>query len=354
LAQRPVGKASIKVEVDGIDQAKQKLDDVKSSAEGVGDSGRRGFGKLDGALGKVGKKIEDSTAGLRRFQGAITGIIGVVGGLATVAIAGFKKISDEIRKSREAAEAFDSSLRNIGTAGRNALRSIEGFGETKGELEQLEEQIRRERDLITETTDRAIEDAKKKYEEANKFNIFGEKRSREQLEKDVADAQEKGRRAKKRLNELAEKKRAEVAEKIAEESARTQEQKEQELADRVRALRLETLDDVARAEEELAFRQKQIQNEIAEAGGDERRVAQLREILALETQIGQAKVDAAKKLRDEESKPVADNEAQELAKALDDQVKAMNENTRTQQQMLQQLVIFLPDIRRVGDGVAGN
>ena len=362
MAKRPVGEASVKISVDGLDEAKKGLDDIKSKTEQVGESGRSGMGKLDSAVGKVGKRIEDSTEGLRRFQGAISGIIGVVGGLAAIGVGAFKKITGEIRQAREAAEAFDASLRGIRTTGQDAVRAIEGFGDTKDQLGQLEEQIRNQRQAIGQATAQAIADAQKKYEEANPFNPLAEKRARKQLEEDLAEIQANERRDLQRLNEAAAKKRAEVEAEVAEESAaeigRIQDEKEREIAERTRALRLATLDDVGRAEEELAFRQKQIQNEIAEAGGDDRRVAQLREILALETQIGNAKIKAAKDANAEQNKQEADankelaRQLQEVARAATEQAKAINENTREIRGLRERVINFTPDIRRVSENTA--
>jgi len=246
---------------------------LKGKTEEVANSGSSMGGKIDGAFGKVGKKIEDSTKGLRSFQGAITGIIGVVGGLTAIGVGAFNKIAGEIREAKESADAFNNSLRNVRSVGQDAVKSISGFGDTGDELSQLKQRVEQQRRAIADETAQAIADAQKKYEEADPLNPFAEKKNRLQLEKDINDALANERRQLQRLNEAATKKEAEVSAKIEKDRLDEQDAKEKEIADRTRELRLSVLDDVGRAEEELAFRQKQIQNEIAEAGGDERRVS---------------------------------------------------------------------------------
>lgn len=349
MAKRPIGKASIKVEVDGLDEAKGKLDGMKSSVEDVSQSGRRGFGKIDESVGKVGKRIEDSTEGLRRFQGALTGIIGVVGGLVAIAVGGFKKIAGEIKEAKDAADAFSGSLRSVRTVGQDAVRSIQEFGETKDALGQLEQQIADQRRAIGEATAQAIADAQKKYEEANPFNPLAEKRARQQLEEDLAKAQADERRQLQRLEEAAAKKRADIARDIeeqkSEEIGRIQDEKEREIAERTRELRLETLSDVERAEEELARKQAELREEIAFTDED-RRVEQLKEILRLETQIGQAKIDAARQQeQDEQNKKLIESN-ERVIRALEAQAKAINENTQEVRGLRQRVINFTPDIRR--------
>lgn len=410
MAMKPIGKASIEIVAKGLEQVTQQLEALRvavsklttdterdvnkatkaaedgykkqekaaekaaesverlavkqaeaaKKAEEIGKAGRTGFGALDDAVGKVGQRIEDSTAGLRRFQGAITGIIGVVGGLVAVGVAGFKKIADEIRQAKEAADSFSGSLRSIRTTGQDAVRAVSGFGETKDALGQLNQLVADQRKAIGEATAQAIADAQKKYEEANPFNPLAEKRARQQLEEDIAKAQADERRQLQRLDEEATRKRAEVAANIEEqkqeEIGRIQDEQQRDLANRTRELRLQALDDVGRAEEELAFKQKQIQNEIAFAGGDAMRVEQLKEILALETQIGQKKVQAARDAAAAESKRQEDKASAELARelretqrALAEQAKAINENTKEVRGLRERVFNFAPDIRRVAE-----
>lgn len=80
--QNEVGRAKIVVDVDasGVQQA---VDDAKQSVEEMGDAAESTGSRVDGAFGRVGTKIEESTAGARKFTGAISGAIGAVTGLVS-------------------------------------------------------------------------------------------------------------------------------------------------------------------------------------------------------------------------------------------------------------------------------
>jgi len=383
LAQRPVGKASIKVEVDGIDQAKQKLDDVKSSAEGVGDSGRRGFGALDDAVGKAGQKIEDSTAGLRKFQGAITGIIGVVTGLGAVAALAFGSIIEKVRESRQETEELNNLLDKTGKKLRDSAKEyVQSSKEISEEDKIRQEAAQRIVELSKQTNAAQEELADYVLKRTTGFQLMirGQQGERDlqrkiaeeskKLNEDLASSVEKIVEDRdNRLSELADKRAEEELDKTkksADERARI----EGELQDQLQSLQNSRLDEEDRLLAEYQQRREEREKQYNEAveSGFSRQAELLDQIDKIDAQNTndairrieerrKAEEDAAKASADAESKR-QENESQrelaiamqELRKAIEDQARSINQNNAKLERLNQQVSNFTPSAKRIAEG----
>ena len=383
MAQRPVGKASIKVEVDGIDQAKQKLDDVKSSAEGVGDSGRRGFGALDDAVGKAGQKIEDSTAGLRKFQGAITGIIGVVTGLGAVAALAFGSIIEKVRESRQETEELNNLLDKTGKKLRDSAKEyVQSSKEISEEDKIRQEAAQRIVELSKQTNAAQEELADYVLKRTTGFQLMirGQQGERDlqrkiaeeskKLNEDLASSVEKIVEDRdNRLSELADKRAEEELDKTkksADERARI----EGELQDQLQSLQNSRLDEEDRLLAEYQQRREERERQYNEAveSGFSRQAELLDQIDKIDAQNTndairrieerrKAEEDAAKASADAESKR-QENESQrelaiamqELRKAIEDQARSINQNNAKLERLNQQVSNFTPSAKRIAEG----
>lgn|GEM_PF-4846807 len=383
MAQRPVGKASIKVEVDGIDQAKQKLDDVKSSAEGVGDSGRRGFGALDDAVGKAGQKIEDSTAGLRKFQGAITGIIGVVTGLGAVAALAFGSIIEKVRESRQETEELNNLLDKTGKKLRDSAKEyVQSSKEISEEDKIRQEAAQRIVELSKQTNAAQEELADYVLKRTTGFQLMirGQQGERDlqrkiaeeskKLNEDLASSVEKIVEDRdNRLSELADKRAEEELDKTkksADERARI----EGELQDQLQSLQNSRLDEEDRLLAEYQQRREEREKQYNEAveSGFSRQAELLDQIDKIDAQNTndairrieerrKAEEDAAKASADAESKR-QENESQrelaiamqELRKAIEDQARSINQNNAKLERLNQQVSNFTPSAKRIAEG----
>ena len=413
MAMKPIGKASIEIVAKGLEQVTQQLEalrvavsrltsdterdvnkatkaaedgykkqekaaekaaesveklaakqaDAAKKAEEIGKAGRTGFGALDDAVGKAGQKIEDSTAGLRRFQGAITGIIGVVGGFASVGVGLFKKIAGEIKEAEDAAKDVKEALDDLKNAGKDAIEIIDGFGRSQDALQRLDSELEQQKRRIIQNSKDAAEAAEKAFRESNPYAPFVTEAEKREFTRELENIEKNRRDALEALSKKAAEREKAIRQQLAEEAYRQEEDRlnaigsardevERQTVERARELRLSMLSDVERAEEELARTQADLREQIAFAGGDERRIEQLREILRLETQIGQQKVKSAKEAAEASASGALVKEMQELRRSMADQAKAINENTREVRGLRERVFNFTPDIRRVAENTS--
>ncbi|MCJ8336069.1 MAG: Atg14 domain-containing protein [Epibacterium sp.] len=359
MANRPVGKASVKIEVEGVEQAQRQLDGVKQSVGDVGDAGREGFGKLDDAVGKVGQRIEDSTAGLRRFQGAITGIIGVVGGLAAVFGTAFIAISNNFKKADEEAKTFKESLERIREAGKEVAESFSGIAQAQGDsAEQIEDQGRRAAQALEE---QFAEQLKEITSEIDKINSKG---INDPLGGTDLNRLETLNTRLQQINDAIDKQQAiirrsaeQAADRVrdSEDTAKAEADAAAAAAERAtnRQLEISLLDEESQVIERLADTERRIQKEIqdAEERGQTERVKALEEQLRLETEIARVRIEGIVSANQAKQANSAGSDLvsamRELIKAAQEQTREINENTRQLAQQRQREINFSRDIRQV-------
>jgi hypothetical protein len=381
VAKKSIGEANVKLTVEGAEQVASKLKDVKSELESTADAGKSSFNKIDDAVGKAGEKIENSTAGLRKFQGALSGIIGVVGGLATVAAIAFGKIAKSINETTEAQNTLNESIR----IGRDAVRGQADEYVKAGKKVEDADAIREEAaNRIV-----AISEESKKQEQAlnelleKRAGIFQVlirgKRGLKESEQIAADgirdinerlASEVEKIVEERDNRLAELEKERTRQ--AEEEAKKQEQVESDLADQLETARISSLEGVDRLEAEYQRRRadrEQAYQEAVEEGRqreadlldaiDRQDAQNTQNAIARIKEEEQARADAERDRQQKEQKRQEDAAARELAealretqRALADQAKAINDNTREVRGLRERAFNFTPDIRRVAENTS--
>jgi hypothetical protein len=362
------------------------LDDVQTKTEEVAEASQSFGRQFDGAFGKVGKSIEDSTKGLRKFQGALSGIIGVVGGLGAIVTLVFGSIIRKIKETREEAEEFEKSLVSIGDKGREIAKSFRDIAkEEADELTKIDEKLAQDRKAINDANAQALEKNLERQERLRarlrNFEGFDDKNFergiRNQL-KQLEDAQQRANDAAEKQIQIIERE-AEAAKRsiqdridarnreadaadltsILDANRLAEELASQQIRDNERR-RLEGLEGEQRIREELALETLDLQDKIREAenANNPRLVSALRERLAIEKEIADTRIQG---IRDAQQAENARRDSDALARQLkrladiaEDQVKALNDNTKTQEQLLRQVTIFTPDIRRAGDGLVGR
>lgn len=93
----------------GAAEAKKEIDDV-------GDAGAKAGKKIGGGFSGASEKIEKSTEGVRKFQGAISGAIGAVTGLVAIGsalVAVLIAIATRAQKAREKALALAGAYHDV-------------------------------------------------------------------------------------------------------------------------------------------------------------------------------------------------------------------------------------------------
>lgn len=101
-----IGRAKIVVEAD-TEGVSASISDAKDEVESLGDAGESAGTKVGDGFDVAGTKIDESTAGLRKFSGAITGVIGSITGLVAVGttlVAVLVKLASKAKAAQE--EAF--------------------------------------------------------------------------------------------------------------------------------------------------------------------------------------------------------------------------------------------------------
>jgi chromosome segregation ATPase len=368
---------------ESVEKLAAKQADAAKKAEEIGKAGRTGFGALDDAVGKAGQKIEDSTQGLRKFQGALSGIIGVVTGLGAVAALAFGTIIAKIRESREEAEEFEKSLEDLRKKGQELAGSFADVGRAEvGEIVRIEEDLARKRfELNKQKKDDLEENLKRQNELTRQIGdraIGGspgvltelrselsklqrqQQRANEETEKQIRIIERAAKSAIDRIQSQIDARNAEAAAAdltpILEANRFAEEQANQQTEDNARR-RLSLLDGEERVREELAITEAALQEQIrqAEENNNSRLISSLKERLDLEREIAQTRIKGIQDAKDEENASRASGELaramNRLQKAIEEQAKTANANQRELERLNQKITNFIPAARKIADGV---
>jgi chromosome segregation ATPase len=368
---------------ESVEKLAAKQADAAKKAEEIGKAGRTGFGALDDAVGKAGQKIEDSTQGLRKFQGALSGIIGVVTGLGAVAALAFGTIIAKIRESREEAEEFEKSLEDLRKKGQELAGSFADVGRAEvGEIVRIEEDLARKRfELNKQKKDDLEENLKRQNELTRQIGdraIGGSPGVLTELRSELSKLQRQQQRANKeterqiriieraaksaidRIQSQIDARNAEAAAAdltpILEANRFAEEQANQQTEDNARR-RLSLLDGEERVREELAITEAALQEQIrqAEENNNSRLISSLKERLDLEREIAQTRIKGIQDAKDEENASRASGELaramNRLQKAIEEQAKTANANQRELERLNQKITNFIPAARKIADGV---
>ena len=432
MAMKPIGKASIEIVAKGLEQVTQQLEALRvavsklttdterdvnkatkaaedgykkqekaaekaaesverlavkqaeaaKKAEEIGKAGRTGFGALDDAVGKAGQKIEDSTQGLRKFQGALSGIIGVVTGLAAVAGIAFGAIIAKVRESQKETEELNKLLEETGKVVRDSAREYLKAAEEISEEDKIrQEAAQRIAELSKQTAAAEEELADYVLKRTTGIQLLIRGRQGElELQRKLAEES-------KALNEdlaasvlkIAEERDARLAELEAErnkkaeeaaaELAKKQQQIEQSLADQLEAIRISGLEGADRIDAEYQARRREREERYREAVEEGRtREAELIDAIdRKDAENAQRAIERIRKQEDERAKAEQDRQKQEqqrqedkasqelaralqeAARAMQEQAKAINENTKEVRGLRERVFNFAPDIRRVAE-----
>jgi hypothetical protein len=275
---------TLEQDLDRAEQAvKESADRMEAEAKGIG----AGFGV-------AGQKIEDSTANVRKFAGAIGAAVGVVtsmlGVIAAIgaAIAGlvvaWRKFQDLLDISDESATELSRTIRQL-RAEVAELRgeSTEGIA---GDSDAIEAASR-----ATIEARMALREARRELEETVR-NAMGDVSSISPLT--LARLEDAISQARRDVTQ------AEEAEALTREKQRLQRRKDEE-------------DEVAK------YRNLQMENEA------DRRLQMYRE---LEEQREQARMEAEKKSGRADAERERDRKIEQLVKSLNDNTRALEDNTK--------------------------
>lgn len=120
-----IGNVKYTVEAD-ISGIKEGISDAKAEVESLGDSTESVEKSVSGSFSKIGESIESSTAGLRKFVGAIGSTLGIVTGLAAAvgfAVSVFQKLKT---KMDELATPQTGSIDSLNTRLEELVRILSG------------------------------------------------------------------------------------------------------------------------------------------------------------------------------------------------------------------------------------
>jgi hypothetical protein len=368
---------------ESVEKLAAKQADAAKKAEEIGKAGRTGFGALDDAVGKAGQKIEDSTQGLRKFQGALSGIIGVVTGLGAVAALAFGTIIAKIRESREEAEEFEKSLEDLRKKGQELAGSFADVGKAEAsEIVKIEEDLARKRFELNQQKIKDLEENLKRQNELTRQigdRVIGgspgvltelrselsklqgqQQRSNEETEKQIKIIEREAKSAVDRIQSQIDARNAEAAAAdltpILEANRFAEEQANQQTEDNARR-RLSLLDGEERVREELTITEAALQEQIrqAEENNNSRLISSLKERLDLEREIAQTRIKGIQDAKDEENASRASGELvramNRLQKAIEEQAKTANANQRELERLNQKITNFIPAARKIADGV---
>lgn len=369
---------------ESVERLAVKQAEAAKKAEEIGKAGRTGFGALDDAVGKAGQKIEDSTQGLRKFQGALSGIIGVVTGLGAVATLVFGTIIAKIRESRKEAEDFEKSLEDLRKKGQELAGSFADVGKAEAsQIVKIEEDLARKRfeinekkikdlennlkqqvrleqqirnltesgdplggaDLLIEKLEELRDQQRKANDEAEKQILILERQAQSAI--DRIQAQIDARNALASAADLT---------PILEANRAAEEQANQQIEDNARR-RLSLLDGEERVREELAITEAALQEQIrqAEENNNNRLIGSLKERLELEREIADTRIKGIRDAGEAERATAASNDLvnalNRLRKAVEEQAKTANDNRRELERLNQKITNFTPSLRKGADGL---
>ena len=149
-----IGKAKITVEAD-ISGLSDSVKEAKEQVEGIGDAADGAGGRLDSSFNKMGETLERSTAGVRKFVGALGSIAGVATGLVGVfglvsgAVLGLKAVLDKLTGGDSGDDkaplpkAVDllESLADKARGADKALAESPGYVALTSQIAELEEKL---------------------------------------------------------------------------------------------------------------------------------------------------------------------------------------------------------------------
>ena len=127
-----IGEAFIRLSAKGGETVRAELVKVRRSLRGLGRN-------ADASLGKFGDRLDASTEGARKLQGAVGGVLGivaVVGGVAFKAGQGIFALSQALREGTENAREFVAALDDSGSL-EAAQSNLSAIREETEELNAL-------------------------------------------------------------------------------------------------------------------------------------------------------------------------------------------------------------------------
>jgi hypothetical protein len=371
---------------ESVEKLAAKQADAAKKAEEIGKAGRTGFGALDDAVGKAGQKIQDSTEGLRKFQGALSGIIGVVTGLAAVGWHRVRRLLKQkmprvSRKHRRTQKLLEETGKTVRDSAREYLKAAEEISE---EDKIRQEAAQRIAELTEKTREAELELVQFVKDRTSAIQILlrGKQGELELQRKLAEDSKALNDDIKASVLKIAEERDARLAkleaernkkaEQEAAELAKKQAQIEQSLADQLEAIRISGLEGADRIDAEYQSRRREREQRYREAVEEGRtREAELIDAIdRKDDENAQRAIDRIRKQEDERAKAEQDRQkqeqqrqedkaSQELAaalretqRALAEQAKAINENTREVRGLRERVFNFTPDIRRVAENTS--
>ena len=342
MANRPVGKASVKIEVEGAEEAKRDVREVR--------------GEIDETSRSIGETVEAADEAINTFRmwaGVLAAGAVAAGGLVKTVATLAGGMGSLQKAANEAGEA-------IRTATDSA--QLEGAAENFRKLAQENANFLQRSSLLAndaiEGTGSLVDGAAQSIGNlVNLLSDFG----REQAELFEQTAEGLRDQAQERARVL-----------LQQEQSRREEGLQNEL---IKA-RVGQLEGVARVEAEYAEQRRLRNEQIAEAESNARldeldllrqleqedqRIAEKR-IRAIRDQEAAA-LESARKRREEEAKTAAQaaedkaalevaEELRNLRRELEAQARQANENTKELRRLNQQVVNFSPDIRKVAQSSA--
>lgn len=138
-------------------QIRSSLEKTRRAHEAAFESSFRGAKGIDSKFGIIGEKIESATGGVRRFQGAISGTIGVAAGLIGVIAIWGNKIKENRQQLKEFSDALDSSIKQSKEALQGEVFKSANLGALSSELSEANKQRISEEKQILDGLDKIIE-----------------------------------------------------------------------------------------------------------------------------------------------------------------------------------------------------
>jgi chromosome segregation ATPase len=337
MAKRSIGEANIKITVDGVQEAKTDLGDLKSEADGVGSSFRNA--------------ADDANRGIRQFRqlagiasfaaGALAGLTAAARGLAA-GLSSVQKAANEMANDLRRATDVSQAQANIEalrqTAEKEApfiqralLRASGELDRTGGVLSEIENAAGKVLNLFTGMAD---ESGKAFRAQAQALQSLAETRRRE-----IIAAQDLAEQERLRLELLnLQTSQLDEIEQIEARAAQRALQRNDEIREAQRQGFDEQVDFLNRIQEQ--------EDQIAAA-----RIRQIRERQAAERQAQQQREEAEEQRRLAEELRRTQQALNENRRAIETQARAINDLQRNMQQLSRDVNNFAGDISRIGDGI---
>lgn len=108
----PLARTNVEIRAP-IEDLKNDLNEAKKEVESVGDAADATSKQTEDAFSKIGQSIEDTTAGARKFVGAIGSTVGILTGLTAVVslvTVGMEKLAAGFKTSTDRAREFVDAL----------------------------------------------------------------------------------------------------------------------------------------------------------------------------------------------------------------------------------------------------